>query len=508
MVLYRYLVSLGVTVLVTLVGVVARGFIHPANLVMLYLMGVVICALFLGRGPAILASLLSVLVFDFFLVEPRLSLTVADAEYLLTFAGLLVVGLVISSLTSQVREQVNALQLREAQTRALNELSRDLTAAIDLDTMLHAVVEHTSHSLNGSVVILIPTASQDFQWQTVASPGYALSEDELAAVQAAYRDSQPSGQGTGRHTQAASYFVPLQTAQGVVGVMGIRFESQRHALKTGQHHQLEGFSHLAALAIERARLSEQVNQARVLNETEKLQAALLNSISHDLRTPLVSIQGVLDDLHEETASGGNALSLEPGERLDMIQNAREETARLNRIVENLLEMTRLEAGALKMRQEPTDVQDIIGSALARVDEPLRDHPVLVHLEEDLPLVFVDFILVEQVLINLLDNAAKYSPPGAPIEISARSAAGQVCLSVADRGMGIPPDALENIFQKFSRRSPADTTQGIGLGLSICKGIVEAHTGRIWAENRPKGGAVLTLALPQFQPSHAEARKND
>jgi two-component system sensor histidine kinase KdpD len=489
----RYLESLGIVLLATLVGFAFRDSVHAPNLVMLYLAAVVVAAIYLGRGPAILASVFSVLAYDYFFVEPRLSFSVADTEYLITFAGLLVVGLVVSSLTSQVRDQLLALQEREAQTEALNALSRDLAVAFDLDPMLQAVVRHTCRTLGRDVVVLVPEGGRLVE--QAATPHFHLEEKELNIARWAFEHASPAGRGTDTFPEGLARYVPLQTIRGVVGILGVRPKEPGPYLTSVQRQQLEGFANLTALAIERARLVDQANQARLLNETEKLQTALLNSISHDLRTPLVSIKGVLDSLLEIEQGGANSPQLDRADRLDMLENAREETARLNRLVENLLDMTRLESGALKVRLEPADLQDVIGSALARLNEPLQGHPLVVEIAEGLPLAPMDFVLIEQVLVNLLDNAVKYSLPGAPLDISARRQGEEALVQVLDRGAGIPAVELERVFEKFHRVKGPVKAKGLGLGLSICKGIVEAHHGRIWAENRPGGGTVMAFTLP-------------
>ncbi len=441
-----------------------------------------------------LVSILSVFAFDYFFVDPQLSFSIRETEYLVTFAGLLVVGLVISGLTERVREQLKALRERELQVEALNALSRDLTAAVSLDEMLQAVVKHVSQTLSREVVVLIP---QDNALEKQAgSPSFVIDDDELKVAHFAFEHAETAGLGTQSFPHAKGRYVPLKTIHGLVGILGVQPKEPGRYLTTPQRRQLEGFANLAALAVERARLDEQANRARLLGEAEKLQTALLNSISHDLRTPLVSIQGVLDSLLDVEQGGENAVVLDRAARLDMLENAREETARLNRLVENLLDMTRLEAGNIKMRLEPGDLQDLIGAALAHLDEQFKDHPVSVTMAEDMPLIPMDFVLMEQVIVNLLDNATKYSPPGAPIEISVACVDSRALIRIADRGPGIPTQELDQVFNKFHRVKQSGQAKGLGLGLSICKGIVEAHHGRIWAENRPGGGSVFSVTLPQ------------
>jgi len=488
----RYIESLGLVALATLLGLPIRALLHPTNLVMLYMVAVVIAAFFLGRGPAMLASFVSVFAFDYFFVEPRLSFSIADTEYLVTFNAFLVVGLVVSGLADRVRKQVKALSEREAQVEALNDFSRDLTAALSLDAILNDVIWHVTQTLGREIVVLL--AHDAALERRAATPDFRLDESELDVARWSFENSQVAGLGTNAFPQSQIRFAPLKTLRGALGVLGVRPRASGQTLTPAQGQQLEGFANLAAMAIERALLAEQANRAQVLGEAEKLQTALLNSISHDLRTPLVSIQGVLDSLLEVEQGGENAVQLDRAARLDMLENAHEETARLNRLVENLLDMTRLEAGTVKLSLEPGDLQDVIGSALAHLNDQFGNRPVSVTLAEDLPLIPMDFVLMEQVLVNLLDNALKYSPPGSPIEISVACQDNQALIRIADRGSGIPAAELEQIFGKFHRLKSPGQAKGLGLGLSICKGIVEAHGGRIWAEGRSGGGSVFTVAL--------------
>jgi two-component system sensor histidine kinase KdpD len=489
----QYLLSTLLVAAATVLGWPIQDQIAPTNLVMLYLLAVLIAAVYLGRGPSILASLLSVLAFDFFFVNPQLNFAVSDTEYLLTFLGLLVVGLVISELAARAREQAQAALQREAQTSALYAFSRDLAAAVDLDQILHAVVRHISETFGRAAVILLPEASERRQLiQRAQSPGFMLGEQEYAVATWAYRHGQPAGRGTDTLPAAFVRYLPLKTARGAVGVLGVRPSDPNRYLTPAQRQLLEAFASQAALAIERCQLSGAVRQAEVMQVTERLQSALLNSISHDLRTPLVSITGALSSLQEDEER------LAPEVRRSLVANAREEVERLNRLVGNLLDMSRLAAGALHLHPEPDDVQDLVGSALMQLGERVGNRPVDVTLPDDLPLVLVDDALMVQVLVNLVDNALKYAPPGSPIEITARCVDHQVEIAVADRGPGIPQEDLTRVFDKFYRvqhTNGRSGPNGTGLGLSICQGIVEAHGGRIWAENRPGGGAVFRLTVP-------------
>jgi two-component system sensor histidine kinase KdpD len=290
-------------------------------------------------------------------------------------------------------------------------------------------------------------------------------------------------------TTANSYYLPLQTSGQVIGVLAIESPENEKGTLTGEQRRfLSSFASQVALALEKANLAEQARRAQLLEETEKLQTTLLNSISHDLRTPLASITGALSSLLVDA----DLLSEEA--RRDLARTAWEETLRLNRLVGNLLDMTRLESGAMKVVRQVYDVQELVGVTLAQMPNRLQDRTVKLTIPNELPPVDIDLTLMVQALINLVDNALKYAPPSEPIEIEAYQEQQAVIVAVKDRGPGLRESELENIFSKFYRLNP-DGIGGTGLGLSIAKGIVEAHNGRIWAQNRAGGGAVFMMALP-------------
>ncbi len=484
----RYLQSVLLVAAVTVVGQPLRLFLAPTNVVMLFLAAVVYAAVAWGRGPSILAAVLGVLAFDFFYVPPHLTFAVSDTEYLLTFIALFVVGLVVSSLAAQAREQAEAARSRALQTGELYDLSRDLAAAAELDELLGVLRRHVEQTFSRQAVILLPQGER--LAIRSAGPDLALDDNELAVADWALRHGAPAGRGTSTLPAANLRYLPLKTARGTVGVLGVPGPSHpERFLQPEQVRLLEAFASQGALAIERAELAQQAQQAEVLQATEKLQAALLNSISHDLRTPLVSITGALSSLQEDGAV------LDSQARRALVDNAREEAERLNRLVGNLLDMTRLEGGAMKVKREPVDVADLVGAALQQLAGRLGDRPVAVAVPDDLPPVAVDFVLIFQVLVNLLDNALKYSTPGSPIEVAARQSGSVVEIDVADRGSGIPPQDLAHVFDKFYRVQQPGNVTGTGLGLAIGKGIVEAHGGRLLAENRPDGGTLIRVILP-------------
>ena len=548
----RYALSLLLVALVTLAGFPLRLFLDATNLVMLYLVGVLIAAVYLGRGPSILASIVSVLAFDYFFVNPRFSFSVTDTQYLLTFLGLLVVGLVISNSAAVLRDQVDVLRRREQQTQALNRLSGQLASAVKLEQVLETVIRNVgemfgretaillpvepantearqnryprqeengsqngpnqnnlqaarilavqknnlSHSVNGASVDppVLPASSQRLGL-AAASDGLHVNEIELAVADWAFKNGHQAGRGTDTLPAAEMRFIPLVASHGPVGVLGIRGLDPASFLSMEQRALMEGVANLSALAIERGMLAEKATQTEMLRQTERLQTALLNSISHELRTPLATITGVLSSLGESARTSPEQ-QLDADTSLDLIDSATRQARRLNRLVENLLDMSRLEAGVMRLNLEPGDLQDLIGAVLDQSQDRFCDHPIQVELSPGLVLVQMDAVLIGQVLDNILDNACKYSPSGSPIIVQAGLDGKQVVVEVKDAGIGIPPDDLERIFDKFYRvLQQPHSIAGTGLGLSICKGIIEAHGGTIWAANNPTGGVTLTFTLP-------------
>ena len=483
----KYFEGAGLAILATGVSALIAAYISPINLVIIYLMAVVLAAVYLGRGPAVLTSFLSVAAFDFFFVPPRFTMAVSDTEYILTFFGLLAVGLVISQLTAQAHEQAQAAKMREAQTISLYELSRDLALATKLETVTQTIIAHIDQTFNREAAIFLPEGSSLKLYN--ASPGLEIAQNDTAVAVWTYEHGQTAGRGTDTLPDAGMRYLPFNTPRGVIGVLGVKPANQSSQLTLDQRRTLDVFANQGALAIERARLLEKARQDELLEVTEKLQSALLNSISHDLRTPLVTITGALSSL------AGDAPVLDEGARQSLIQSAREEADRLNRLVGNLLDMTRLESGAIHIHRQPCDIQDIIGASLSEFENLLADRPVIINLPPDLPLIPMDFVLIERVLVNVIDNAIKYSSPGSIIEINARPSGAFLEIEVADQGIGIPPEDLGSIFNKFYRVQRPEQVSGTGLGLSISKGIVEAHGGFIGAENRKDGGVMITIALP-------------
>jgi len=493
--LWRYAVSIVLVALVTLMGIPLKHLLDPTNLVMVYLLAVVISAVYLGRGPAILASFASVLAFDFFFINPIFTFTVNDTQYLLTFIGLLAVGLIISSSAALLRDQVDIMRRKDRQSQSLLDLSRELTAAISLEQVLEIAIRSSASFLNRESVILLP--KNGGLEVSLASPGFVVDENELAVAEWAYKHSRPAGHGTDTLPAASLRFVPLLTAnaKNPVGVLGVKPNSAEELLTNDQRMQLEGLANLTALALERAILAKTAAQSEMLQNTEKLQSALLNSISHELRTPLASITGVITSLSESEKAHQPSHKLDPATRIELLDSAAGQAHQLNRLVENLLNMTRLEAGSVHLNLEPCDLQDLIGTVLQQFTTRLKDHPLQLEIPNDLPLVTCDAVLIAQVITNILDNACKYSKDGTPITLGVVSHSKTIEVFICDAGEGLEEEELEKVFAKFYRGAHHKNTNGTGLGLSICKGIVEAHGGWIKASLNPDRGVTFRFSLP-------------
>lgn len=481
-----YAKAILIIVVCTLLAALLFPYFDPANIIMVYLVGVVTVASRYGRGPSILASILSVATFDFFFIPPHLTFAVADTQYILTFAVMLLVGLIISTLTVRIKEQVKTASERERRTASLYAMSRDLANNRKVEPLARLAAQHIREVFDSEVVLMLPDETD--RLQSVGSTDAA----SVARVEAVARWVYDHGQMAGLHTNtlpgSRGLYLPMTTSQGTAGVVALYPKDPQRFLSIDQLHWLETFTNQTALALERARLANEAEQARIQVETERTRNTLLSSVSHDLRTPLSVITGATSSLLEKE----KVLSIE--DRHDLAQVAYEEAERLNRLVGNLLDMTRLESGGIRLEKEWQLLEEVIGAALTRMENETKQRPIQVHIPPNFPLVPFDSVLIEQVLVNLIENALKYTPAGTPIDISAQAGDGEVMIEVADRGPGFAPGDEVRIFDKFFRVQPAKAG-GVGLGLSICRGIIEAHSGHIWAENRPGGGAVCRFTLP-------------
>ncbi|MBI5739689.1 MAG: sensor histidine kinase KdpD [Nitrospirae bacterium] len=457
------------------------------DLAMMYLLGIVLTASRTEKGPSLLATILSVAAFDFFFVPPRHTFAVSDSRYFVTFAVMFVLSYVISRLTLKVREQADAARKRERRTAALYSLSRKLVHEREIEQLSAIAIKHISEVTASHVVVLVPD-----EWGKVAVPAtgagtFALDQKEMSVAQWTFDHRQKAGLGTDTLSGAKALYLPLLAASKTVGVVGVMPEAPDGFFDREQVHVIESFADQTAIAIERAMLAGEAQQALLKAETETLRNTLLGSVSHDLRTPLAAITGAASTLMQ------NDVTFDISERRELTQTIYEESERLNHIIRNVLDMTRLEAGAIKVKKEWQHLEEIVGAVLDRLGERLKDRPVSTSLPPDLPMVSFDPLLIEQVLVNLMDNAIKYTPQETPLELSAFVKDGDLVVELEDRGPGIPPGEEERIFDKFVRGTAAGG--GIGLGLAICRAIITAHGGNIRAVNRPGGGAIFHFTLP-------------
>jgi two-component system, OmpR family, sensor histidine kinase KdpD len=456
------------------------------DIAMIYLLGVVFIASRTSKWPSLFAALLSVAAFDYFFVTPYYTFAVSDVRYFITFAVMFVVSFVISRLTLRVRQQAEAARLRERRTAALYNLSRDLVRERGANRLSEIAMKHIAEMFDCKVAFLI--ADDQGRLAPAGDGAFAYNPDqqELSVAQWVYEHRQPAGLGSDTLPGAKALYLPLVASAGAVGVVGILPKTATNGFEPEQFHYLEAFANQTAVAIERSFLGEAAQRALLKAETESLRNTLLSSISHDLRTPLSAITGAATTLLE------NDMAIDTTARLDLLQTIHEEAEHLNRIIRNVLDMTRLESGAIKINKEWQSLEEIVGVVLNRLGDRLNDHPVTVKLPGNLPLIPFDGLLIEQVLMNLFDNAIKYTPKGTSLELSASESFYTVTVELADHGPGIPSGEEERIFEKFVRGR--GTTGGVGLGLAICRTIIAAHGGKIWAENREGGGAVFRFTL--------------
>lgn len=457
------------------------------DLVMVYLLGIVFTASRASRGPTFLATLLSVAAFDFFFIPPVHTFTVDNVQYVVTFAVMFVVAFVISRLTSRVREQAEAVRQRERRTAALYHLSRELAREEGAERLSGIAVRHLSEVFSCRAVVLVPDDRGNLAVPTTGWHTYALDPRERGVAQWTFDHRQRAGMGTDTLPGAKALYLPLVAAAKTIGVVGILPGTTAEPFAPDRIHALESFVNPIAMALERAFLAEEARRALIKIETETLRNTLLSSVSHDLRTPLAAITGAGTTLLQ------NENSLDAEGRGELLRTIVEETTHLNRIIRNVLDMTRLESGTIQANREWQSLEELVGAVSHRMSGQFHDHPLDIRMPPDLPLIFCDGLLIEQVLRNLLENAVRHTPAGTTITLSASAEAKEVVVTVADRGPGIPPEERERIFEKFVRGRHAGG--GAGLGLAICRAIVAAHGGQIRVENQPTGGAAFTFNLP-------------
>lgn len=485
------------------IGQILKSMSAAGNISLVFLTAVLAAAVTGGLAPSLYAGLLGTLAYNFFFLPPLHTFTITGPENIVALFFFAVVAVIVSNLTARVRAQALTARRRAKTTEDLYLFSRKLAGVIAMDDLLWAIAHQIAAMLKVNVVLLLPKGENQgatTQEATVTvragyPPEDVVEDADLAAAKWAWENNRPAGRGADTLPGAKWLFLPMRTGRGPVGVVGIDTGAADALLTPDQRRLLDALIDQAALAIERVTLAEDVDRTRLAAETERLRSALLTSISHDLRTPLASILGSATSLNRYGPM------LDETARSDLAATIQEEAERLNRFIANLLDMTRLESGAILPRTAPVDLAEVVGSTLERAGKILNAHRVDVGLAADLPMLDVDAVLFEQALFNLLDNAAKYAPAGSLIRIEAcretGPGAGRVRIRVSDEGDGLPPDDVENIFDKFYRVQAQDHRRaGTGLGLAICRGFIEALGGTITAGNRPdRSGAVFTLTLP-------------
>jgi len=484
-----YAVAAAVPAVCTGAGFLGSGFFDLLNLVMAYLLGVMLVASRYGRGPSVLAAALSVAAFDFFFVPPQFTFSVSDLRYIGTFAVMFLVGLVISNLTASLRTQARVAGYREKRAGSLYELSRQLARCHNIDDAVRSAVKQIGIEFDSQSVILFPDSNGRITYPRGESQLYSLHHADLAVAQWVYDNGHMAGRGTNTLPGADAIYMPLAGAGGTIGVLAILPVNLRRIYLPEQQRLLETFLNQTALAIERVGLADQARAAEVKVETESLRNSLLSGISHDLRTPLSAIVGASSSLVEDAGR------LDADARRELTQTIYDEAQRMAMLANNILDMARLESGAITLKRDWYPVEEIVGSVLTRLRARLEGRPIAVRVTAGLPLVKLDAVMIEQVLVNLLENALKYTPAGSPLEIGAEATVSTVTIWVADRGPGMPPGEEERVFEKFHRAAPERAQSGVGLGLAICRAVIEAHGGSIWAANRPGGGAIFRFSLP-------------
>ncbi|MHB8637943.1 MAG: DUF4118 domain-containing protein [Fimbriimonadaceae bacterium] len=478
-----YLWTLGTVALATGVCEVMRGRFELPNIVMVYLLAVASVSSRFGPREAVLAAVTSVLTFDFLFVPPRFTFAVSDTQYFVTFAVMLGVALLISSMTLRIRREAQLSSERERRTAALYELSKQLSRKRSKIELAEAAAKEIGSVFEGDAIVLLPRGGS-LNVVVPSRDGFEKEPKEHAAADWVLEHGEPAGNGTETLPSSAALYLPLQGENSTLGVVGFR-AAKPTPMPSGQRFLLETFVNGLALAIERANLAREFHDVRIQVESEKIRSALLSSISHDLRTPLTSIAGAASSLQAGI-----------GDSHELVDTIYHESMRLNVQVQNLLDMTRLQSGDVALNLDWQSVEELVGSALRRSAELLGSRKIDVEIPEDMPLIKVDAGLVERVFVNLFENVAAHTPADSPVEIRADALTDTVRIGVADRGPGIPKGAEARVFERFFGRSGKEAG-GFGLGLTIARAVMRLHDGRIWAKNRDDGpGAVFFVEFPK------------
>jgi len=472
----------------------AGELIHPwlgiENVDLVFLTAVVGVAVRLGLWPSVLASVASSLCYNFFFLPPTYTFTITDPTNIAAFIFFTIVAIVVSNVAARARTQAVVAQGRVRTVESLYAFSRKLAGVGTMDDVLWATAYQTALMLKLRVVLLLPE-NGSIAVKAGYPPEDMLDEADIAAAKWAWENNRPAGRGSDTLPGAKRLFLPMRTSRGAIGVVGIDGDKPGPLFTPDERRLVDALIDQGALAIERVHLAEDMDRVKRNVETDRLRSALLTSISHDLKTPLAAVLGSAGTLRDFAGK------LTEAEKADLLASIIDESERLNRFIANLLDMTKLESGAIVPNAAPHDLGEIVGSALRRAHKMLAQHRVELELATDLPMIELDAVLFEQVLFNVLDNAAKYAPTGTTIRVQSWQDLDSVCLQIADEGEGIPAADLEHIFDKFYRVQKGDQVRaGTGLGLAISRGFVEAMKGTLAATNRTdRTGAVFTIRLP-------------
>jgi two-component system sensor histidine kinase KdpD len=489
----RYLWTTLACIAVTLLSMPLAAHFDRSNIVAIFILTVVLLAVRFGRGAAALAAVLSVCSFDFFFVPPRFSFAVSDVQYLLTFCIMLAVGLITGQLTAGLRFQARVAAHREERAGSLYEIARDLSGAVQIDQVVRISDESIERTFRARAALMLPNAAGQLS-VTSSRADTPLSVD-IGIAQWAFDKGQPAGFGTDTLPGSEVLYVPLRAPTQARGVLAVKARNRRLLRIPEQRQLLDTFAALIAIALERVHYVEVAQDAVVRMESERLRNSLLAALSHDLRTPLTVLVGLAESLTLTKPA------LSPGQ-LESAEAIQDEARRMSTLVSNLLDMARIESGEVRLNLQWQPLEEVVGSALNAARGMLKQHYVDVQIPRDLPLVRFDALLIERVLVNLLENASKYTPPGSTVTLSAELIADRLSVSVSDDGPGLPAGREEAVFQKFTRGERESATPGVGLGLAICRAIVESHQGKIVATHRPGGGARFTFTLPLGRPPAA------
>lgn len=455
-----------------------------SNVVMILLLTVVGISIRFGRGPGAWAAALSVLLFDFFFVPPRFSFSVSDVQYLFTFALMLLVALTIGQLAAKLRFEATIANLRERRAQALAALSKELSGALTVEQVVEIANRNVSGTFNSAVALLLPSSQEKTK---VAGTSSSQPTIDTAVAQWVYDHQLPAGLGTHTLSAAASHYLPLKAPMRTRGVLVLEAKDLLFLNEPEEKRLLDTFAAQIALALERVHYVEVAQDALVSMEGERLRNSLLSAISHDLRTPLTALVGLASTLADT--------NLPENTQKELALAIRNEAQQMTELVTNLLDMARLQAGGMKLKKDWQSIEEIVGSACMQLHRVMTTKNLIISIPANLPLCECDPILIQRVIVNLLDNAAKYTPTGSTISVSASAGNNAMTIMIEDNGPGLPLRQEAKIFEKFARGETESNKPGVGLGLALCKTIIEAHGGKISAENRVDGGARFTVALP-------------